>query len=391
MKPLTGIKVLDLSRLLPGPLCTMHLADLGAEVIKVEDTGQGDYMRYIPPLAHNYSYLYTILNRNKRAISVDFRTQEGRAILYRLVESADVWVESYRAGVMKKMGLDYDTLKEINPKLLYCSITGYGQSGKYAHLAGHDLNFCALTGILDQIGVADAPPALYNFQIGDIVGGSLTAALSILAALVGRNQTQTGRYLDVSIYTGTLSHAVIPMATVLSEGNSRPRGKDILTGALHNYNVYSTSDGRAMAVAPVEWKFWELFCKTIERPDLIPYHVAAGADAEYVKQEIATIFGLQPFEYWVKKFETVDCCVSPVLTLSEAIAETPELFVHQTHPTEGEITYMPFPVPGLGLQEGNCIEAPAPAPGQHTVEILSELGYSEIELENYLKSNIIRY
>lgn len=385
-KPLAGTRVLDISRLLPGPLCTMQLADLGADVIKIEDLQQGDYMRYIPPMANQYSYLFSLVNRNKRAIKIDFTRPEGRETLLKLAETADVWVESYRPGVMEKMGLDYETIRARNPKIVYCSITGYGRDGRYANLAGHDLNFCALTGILDQIGEANRAPALYNFQIGDIVGGSLTAALSILAALIGRGQSGEGRFLDVSIYAGTLYNMVIPTATVLAEGAARARGTDILTGALAIYNVYTTSDGRALVVASVEEKFWTRFCAALERPDLLRYHTAIGEGAEYLKAELQSIIGQKTFAYWEEKFEGIDCCVSPVLTLDEAMTRTPELFIETEHPTEGLLRYMPFPVPEM---DGGEAPRPAPAPGEHTLAILQEAGFDAAAVQDLREKKII--
>jgi alpha-methylacyl-CoA racemase len=263
-KPLSGIKILDLTRLLPGPMCTLHLADMGADVIKIEDTVAGDYARFIPPMQHKNSFFFNSVNRNKKSVAIDYTKEKGRELFLKFVETADVLVESFRPGLMAKFGLDYNTLKKINPRLIYCSITGYGQTGPYSDKAGHDINFCAYAGVLHK---KNEKPSIPNFQIGDSIGGTLNAAMGILAALVQQKMTGEGQYIDVAMMDGVLAHATTSLAQI----NNGEHG--FLTGALPCYAIYETSDNKYMALGALEFKFWERFCKTINRTDLVEHHL----------------------------------------------------------------------------------------------------------------------
>jgi crotonobetainyl-CoA:carnitine CoA-transferase CaiB-like acyl-CoA transferase len=230
--PLAGVRVLDLTRLLPGPMCTLHLADMGADVIKIEDTGAGDYAA---------PALRTLVQRNKRALRVDLKRPEGVAVLHSLARTADVLVEGFRPGVMERLGVGYEALAALNPKLVYCSITGYGQSGPYRDEPGHDLNYCALAGVSDQIGRAGDAPALSNVPVADLLGGSLTAAMGLLAALFDAQRTGRGRHVDISIADSTLAHAVVPMVSMLRDGATRRAGTDKLSGGLPCYGARTTA------------------------------------------------------------------------------------------------------------------------------------------------------
>jgi crotonobetainyl-CoA:carnitine CoA-transferase CaiB-like acyl-CoA transferase len=338
--PLAGVRVLDFTRLLPGPLATQHLADLGADVLKLEDpTRGGDYLRAMPPMRHRLSVAYPLLNRNKRGEEVAFSTPEGQQRVHQLVADADVLVESFRPGQMAQWGLGYEALSRVNPRLVYCAITGYGHTGPYAQRAGHDLNFVALSGVLDQAGRAGGPPALVNFQLGDLVGGTLSATVAILAALLQRAHTGQGQFLDVAMLDGLLAHAVMPLTTLQAFGQTMPRGHDILTGAMPFYDVYETADGRWFSVGCVEFKFWRVFCELMHLPHLVPQHIVVGEDAQCVRAEVAAAFRAQPFAHWQQVFAQADCCVEPVLTLEEALKH-PQVQARQVarpvqHPTEG--------------------------------------------------------
>src|SRR5882724_9456690 len=243
-KPLSGIRVLDLTRLLPGPMATLHLADMGADVIKIEDTEAGDYsrsmgrVRGVPPM----SDFFRLVNRNKRAIRLDLKNPKGREVFLRLAKGADVVVEGFRPGVMKKLALDYEAVAKINPRIVYCSISGYGQDGPYAQRAGHDINYIGCAGVGDQIGTQGAP-VVPNFQIADLLGGALTPVMGILAALIDARSSGRGRYVDVAMTDAVFAHAILPLAGFLEHGKTPGRGTGMLGGGLPCYNVYRTRDG----------------------------------------------------------------------------------------------------------------------------------------------------
>ncbi len=281
--PLAGLKILDLTRLLPGPVCTLHLADLGAEVIKIEGFEHGgadDYARRmgLGAAPGEDSFFFRVVNRNKRGMRLDLKQPAGVEVFLRLARDADVVVESFRPGVVDKLGVGYTAVRAINPRIVYCAITGYGQDGPWRDRAGHDLNYIATSGVLDQIGHAEGPPAIPNLQIGDLLGGALTATMGILAAVIGAKATGDGRYVDVSMTDATFAHAYTGLLSVLARGATLPRGVDDLNGGLPGYGLYRTQDGRYMAVGALEPKFWQVFCTAIDRPDLKPFGLARGEE-----------------------------------------------------------------------------------------------------------------
>jgi alpha-methylacyl-CoA racemase len=344
-KPLQGIRVLDLTRLLPGPAATMHLADMGAEVFKIEDTGVGDYARTMGHVKNQVSHLFIAVNRGKQTLRLDLKNASQREQFLLMVESADVVVESFRPGVMDKLGLGWAVLKQRNPKLVMCAITGYGQDGPLAQMAGHDLNFIALSGMLEQTVGTDGVPALPNLQVGDLLGGSLSAVQGILAALVGVKMGGPGRFIDVSMTDAVFVHNLMPLVAVNNFGTPAVSGRDMTSGGVPCYNVYRTKDHRFMAVAALELKFWEIFCDTLGRADLKTKHWTleqeiGGAEAMTIKAELDTIFAQDTMANWTEKFANSDCCVSPVLRTDEAIVhpqfQTRDMAQRKSHPTEGE-------------------------------------------------------
>lgn len=390
IKPLQGVRVLDLSRLLPGPMCTLHLADMGANVIKVEETTKGDYARSIPPVKKTTSSFFLALNRNKRSMTLDLTKEEGKKVFLNLSRGTDVVVESFRPGVVSKLGIDYEAVKKENPKVVYCSITGYGQTGPYSNRAGHDLNYCSYAGVLQKSPQSNEKPIIPNFQIADIVGGALNAAMGILAALVFQKTTGQGQYIDVSLMDGTLAHSVsaLPELEGFKDIDFNP---DFLTGALPCYNVYETSDKRFIALAAQEFKFWESFCKAIKREDLVPLHMVSGNDTQKVYNELSQIFKTQTLEYWINYFKDVDCCISPVLLPNEVVnneqVKAREMILTKEHPTEGNV--MQFSLP-LKFSAFNFeVEKAGPMLGEHTEEILKDTGYTEDEIKNLKAKKII--
>lgn len=372
--PLQGIRVLDLTRLLPGPMCTLHLADLGADVVKVEDLGAGDYAA---------SGVREQVNRNKRGIRLDLKQPEAVSALLKLCETADVLVEGFRPGVMKRLGLDYETVRARNPRIVYCSISGYGQTGAMSQLAGHDINYCGFTGVVDQMGTPTGERALSNVPVADLLGGTMTAVMGVLAALFDAQRSGIGRHVDASIADGVLAHAVIPMAGVHLRGRTFPPGADKLTGALPCYGLYKTQDGRHLAVGAFEQKFWQQFCDLMGRPDLIPHHSpATPALADWARNEVAGVVRRHTLQEWSTKLSGTDCCVTPVLRLEEALHlphfADRRMFVEALTSRGDHMVQMAHPVQMTGYRFE--VYRPAPVPGQHTDEVLREHGWTAEEI-----------
>jgi crotonobetainyl-CoA:carnitine CoA-transferase CaiB-like acyl-CoA transferase len=376
---LAGLRVLDLTRLLPGPVCTLHLADLGAEVIKIEDTGLGDYARSmgLGAAPGEDSFFFRVVNRNKRALRLDLKQVAGVAVFMRLAREADVIVESFRPGVVDKLGVGYDAVKAINPRIVYCAITGYGQDGPWRDRAGHDLNYIATAGVLDQIGIAGQAPAIPNLQIGDLLGGALTAAMGILAAVIGAKASGEGRYIDVSMTDATFAHAYTGLLSVLSRGMAAPRGTDDLTGGLPAYGLYRTQDDRYLAVGALEPKFWAILCDAIARPDLKPFGLARDDAGERARSELAALIAAQPLAHWAALFEQVDCGVTPVLTVEEAMAH-PQLQARGMLQTHDGLRQFASPLKMRGAEF--AVRRPPAKVGADNTAILTELGYTAEEI-----------
>ena len=384
--PLCGVRVLDLTRLLPGPVATLHLADMGADVVKIEDHGAGDYARTLGKGPGGVSVLYRCVNRNKRGLRLDLKQPSGRQAFLRLVRQADVVVESFRPGVSDRLGIGYAVLHELNPALVYCAITGYGQNGPLAAVAGHDLNYIGLAGVLDQIGVQGGAPAIPNFQIGDLLGGAMTAAMGILAALFDARRSGRGRFVDVAMSEAALAHNLFPFFALQSEGSVPQRGADTLSGGDPGYSVYATADGRYLAVAPLERKFWDVFCDALEHPEWKRLHGARGPAAHALRGEIAALVARRSLAEWCALFAGLDCCVTPVLDLAESLAHPHfrergmEVFadgVRQFAP--------PLKLSGWSFD----VERRAPFPGEHSEEILGEAGFSDEEIAALREAAII--
>jgi alpha-methylacyl-CoA racemase len=308
-KPLSHIRVLDLSRLLPGPMATLHLADLGAVVTRIVPIDDDE------PADDVFQALDLLLNSRKPTLQLDLKRPAGRDAFLQLAAEAHVIVEGFRPGVVDRLGIGYEAVRAINPRIVYCAISGYGQTGPNSMRAGHDINYMACAGVADQIGVSGGPPALPNLQIGDLLGGSLTAVMGILAALVDAQTRGAGRYIDVSMTDSLLAHSMLPLAALHATGHAAPRGEDVLSGGVPCYNYYRARDGRYLAVGALETKFWERLCDAISRPDLKSKHMDPSA-----RDELQAIFGAHDSEHWVRLFDGVDCCVNLVLTPDEAVA-----------------------------------------------------------------------
>jgi alpha-methylacyl-CoA racemase len=367
--PLAGVRVLDLTRLLPGPMGTLHLADLGADVIKIEDLGAGDYAT---------PSVRALLNRNKRAIRIDLKQPAGVTTLLRLCRDADVLVEGFRPGVMQRLGVGYQAVAAANPRIVYCSLSGFGQTGPLRDMPGHDLNYCALAGVADQIGT-DEGPALSNLPVADLLGGCMTAVTGILAALFDAARTGQGRHVDVAMADGVLAHAVLPLAALNEYGRVPATGASTLTGALACYGFYRTADGRHIAVGALERKFWDALCRRLERDDLASLHRSGDAGTEErLRRELAGIFASRSLAHWSALFEDGEACVTPVLRLDETLNhphfQARGMVVRGAHAP----SQLGQPVKMSGFEPGAPLAAPRP--GEHTDEVLREAGFNQQEL-----------
>ena len=333
--PLQGLRVLDLTRLLPGPLATLRLAELGADVLKIEEPGSGDPARAMMQAPADRakgmpSAFYRLVNRGKRETRLDLKTETGRTVLRALVRESHVLVESFRPGVMKRLGLDYAELIKVNPKLVYCAITGYGATGPLSQRPGHDINYLAYAGVLDQIATPEGTPVLPNIQIADLLGGALPAVTRMLAALWQVSRGGGGAFVDVSITHSIHANNVVAQATLANAESGMPTaaaelraGHGLLNGGVPCYNVYRTADGRWLAVGALELKFWEKFCRLLGRADWAARHwslgqVIGGPDAAALTRELADRIAMQPLDAWIELLEPHDCCASPVLTIAQA-------------------------------------------------------------------------
>jgi alpha-methylacyl-CoA racemase len=394
--PLSDVRVLDLSRLLPGGFASLLLADLGADVIKVEDTGMGDYVRWAPPLYGDdvqqplgtRSSLYLALNRGKRSVRIDLKSEAGRDVFLRLVRDADVVLESFRPGVLDKLGVGYERLREVNRGIVYCAITGYGLDGPNTARAGHDTNYLALNGLLGLTGAADGPPVSSAGQVADLGGGGLMATFGVLAALHERGRSGAGQLVDVSMTDGALSWLAMVAAAYLCDGRVPRRGAEMLNGGVACYLPYECADGWVSCGA-LEPKFWQAFCDGVERPDLLAHQFAPpGSDGHAA---VAEVFAGRTRAEWAAFNDEHDCCIEPVLDLDEALesdlVRAREMVVEVEQPAIGSVRLLGHPVK-LSRTPADPTR-PAPALGEHTEEVLREAGLSADEIASLLDAGAV--
>jgi alpha-methylacyl-CoA racemase len=375
---LQGIRVLDLSRLLPGPFLTMVLADMGADVVKVEDPRIGDYLRALPPGKAGIAGRFLAVNRGKRSLTLDLKAPAGREAFLKLVESADVVVESFRPGVMDKLGVAYDTLAARNPKIVVCSISGYGQTGPYVHRAGHDLNYIALSGVLAMGGgVPDGSPSMPGVQIADLAGGALWGATAILGALVGRQRTGKGAHLDISMCEGSLALLAAELGN-MDCGETPTRNHETLNGALACYSIYRTRDDRFLAVGALEPKFWIALNQALGRTPNVAEIIGKPEQQAKTRAELAAIFATKTAAEWHAQLAPHDCCVEIVLEMTELpdhpLHQAREVFFTVDGGPAGPLRQIRTP---LGTPSS---PRPPPSLGQHTAEVLAEYGFSDAEI-----------
>lgn len=389
--PLEGIKVVDLSRLLPGGYCSMMLADLGADVVKVEEPSGGEPLRHLEPLVKKESSYFLALHRNKRSLALDLKTAVGKQVIRRLAEWGDVLLEGFRPDVAAQFGAGYDELKLINPRLIYCSISGFGQDGPYRSRSGHDANYLAISGILGITGGRSGGPCIPGVQIADIGCGGLMAAAAIMAALYSREKTGRGQYIDISMLDGAISYLSIHASKFFADGLDPQPSKMLLSGRYPSYNLYETKDSRHISLGAFEGKFWSNFCHAVGRPDLLAAHLAEGEEGDKAIAEVEMIFRERSLDEWALILKEIDVPWGPVNSFSEAFADPQvihrRMVVEIDHPTEGRIKQLGIPIK-FASSPGE-IKTPPPSLGQHTGEILIELGYSKSEIERFKKEGIV--
>lgn len=388
---LEGIKILDLSRLLPGPFCSMLLADFGADVVKVEDPKIGDYIRWWPPRMGRNSGFHVVLNRNKRSLTLNLKSPEGKEIFQQLVHTTDVVLESFRPGVMERLGLGYEKLSKTNPNLIYCAITGYGRTGPRSQKAGHDINYLALGGVLSHSGRENGP-TLSGVQIADLGGGAIMAAFSIVAALLARRRQGEGQYIDISMLDGSLTWNCLRWGKYLADQKIPRPGDDMLNHGFACYNIYKTKDGRYMALGALEPKFWQGFCESVGRSNWNQEnYFQPGPHQRILQDEIAELFRRKTQADWIAHFGNHDCCCEPVLKLDEVLADphlrAREMVVELVHESWGAYHQLGI-APKLSRTPGK-ISSHAPELGEHTDAVLQGLGYSQDQIEEFRLKEVV--
>jgi crotonobetainyl-CoA:carnitine CoA-transferase CaiB-like acyl-CoA transferase len=377
---LEGIKIIDLTRLGPGPYCTMLLADMGADVIKIE-AGGGRAAQTIEAMdaeVEERRRAYNAEGRNKRSIVLNLKMDEARQVFYKLVKDADVVVEEFRPGVLKRLGADYDTISEINSRIILCSITGYGQDGPYAQLPGHDINYLSTAGAQSMIGPRGGPPVMTFNLIGDYSGGGMQAALGITMALIARERTGRGQHVDSSMTDGIVSLMHGEAAGYFDTGRVPTRGDLLIIGGAPFYGVYETKDGKYVSIAALEPWFYANLCELLGREDLLLYEWDTTKWDE-LSAEFREIFRTKTRDEWVELLRQKDVCVAPVYAVDE-VFEDPQvvhrkMVVEIEHPTLGKVKQVGI---GIKLSETpGAVRSIAPSPGQHTDEIMMNLGYTE--------------
>jgi alpha-methylacyl-CoA racemase len=391
--PLSDVRVLDLTRLLPGGFCSLLLADFGADVVKVEDTQMGDYVRWAPPYYGSEeqqplgtrSALYLALNRGKRSIRLDLKSERGRDAFLRLAQGYDVVLESFRPGVLDKLGCGYAALSEVNPCLVYCAITGYGQTGPHTGRAGHDMNYLGLNGLLGLTGEPHGRPIQAAGQIADLGGGALMAAFGVMAALRERERSGRGQLVDVAMTDGALAWLAMVAAQYLCDGDVPQRGRGMLSGGAACYLPYECADGWVTCGA-LEPKFWQAFCNGVGRPDLLEHQFAPpGSEG---REQVAAVFRSRTREEWRAFNDEHDAMIEPVLDLDEALeselVREREMVVELEQPELGPVRLLGLPIK-LSRTAGDATR-PAPALGEHTETVLGAAGFSEEQIGELLES-----
>ena len=388
--PLAAVRVLDFSRLLPGPYCSQILADLGAEVIRVDDATRpdgGDLMREEADLeGFGGGRFFDLVNRGKKSIALNLRDPRAVEIVKRLVVDVDVVLEGFRPGVMQRLGVGYEALATVKPSLVFCALSGYGQTGPYRDKAGHDLNYLALSGVLHHNRAHDSGPAIGTVQAADLAGGALSAATAILAALLDAKLNGRGRFLDVAMADGALALNVYALSLLNQRRVEPAPGAELITGGAACYQVYVTQDQRYLAVGALEQKFWQRFCEILNRTDLSDRGHCCGQEGRAVIAEVASAIKKKTLAQWREIFEDEDCCVSPVMTLKESLQAGPSVCRGAVMFNSHAQPALPFPVP---MAAAPTAVAASPAIGADTESLLLASGYTADEIADLIAEGVV--
>jgi crotonobetainyl-CoA:carnitine CoA-transferase CaiB-like acyl-CoA transferase len=389
--PLNGVKILDFTRLLPGPFGTMVLGDLGADILRVEAPNLPDLLRVMPPMDGEVSAAHREINRNKRSLTLDLKKPEGVSVVERLVKRFHVVIEQFRPGVMDRLGVGYTDLSKINPAIVYCSITGYGQDGPYRDRAGHDNNYLGISGVMSYTGRAEGGPLPLGIQIADQCAGGLNAVIAIIAALYHREKTGEGQYLDISMTDGAFHLGCMEMMNYLASGQEVGREEPALSGGSY-YDFYETADGGYMSVGSLEPQFFAALCKALGRDDLLSYHMNMGERGVKLKDELKAEFKKRTRKEWEEVFKDVDACVEPVLSISEAAAHPQNLArnmvveVEKDDGTRQRQVGSPYKFSRTGCE----LKFAGVAPGTHTDQVLEESGFTGKEIEDLKEKGVVK-
>lgn len=389
--PLEGVTVLDLSRQLPGPVSTQILADFGADVIKIEDTGAGDNFRGVEPRRNGVSARHMQINRNKRGLAIDLKSKEGHAVFMQLCERAQVVFEQFRPGVVRRLGIHYEAVREVNPRIVYCALSGFGQDGPLRDVVAHDPNYLSVSGVLGLLGRRGGPPAMSGPQISDLAAAHL-ATIGILLGLRRAEHTGEGEYIDISLFDSAMSMSVTAVATYLGGGKAPSRGEERHNGRYPWSDIYETSDGGYITISAIEEHFYANLCKALERPDWLADQYADDARQEEIRAGMAQIFRTRTRDEWFEQLKNKDLCISPVLSVAEAVesehAKARGSIVTHHHPVAGDTRLLASPI---RLRNAPAtIRRPAPALGEHSREILASIGYDAAAIEQLLARGVVR-
>jgi crotonobetainyl-CoA:carnitine CoA-transferase CaiB-like acyl-CoA transferase len=389
--PLNGIRILDFTRLYPGPLGTMMLADMGAEVIKIEDMNTPDYMRFYPPYIASESAGYLAVNRSKRSIALNLKHKKGVDIFFSLLQTADIVVEQFRPGVMEEIGLDYETARRVKDDIIYVSLTGYGQNGPYARDAGHDINYIGYSGILATTGSRKTGPVIPGPQIADVAGGAYMTIIACLSALWAKEKTGQGQKVDVSMLDAILPLMTLQMAHYHAVGLAPAPGESVLTGGLACYGVYKCADGKYIALGILEEKFWKSFCEMVGRSEWLGLQFVIGEEAERLRGAIAALFKTRTRDEWIAAAAGYDTGLTRVLEIGEIEADPQvqarNMIIEQTHPVCGKIKGIGVPLKFSATPAKPA--GPAPSLGKDTASILEEIGYKPEEIKTLKEEGVI--
>ncbi len=389
MAPLDGLRVLDLSRLMPGPLCTMILGDLGADVIKVEQPEIGDYARSAPPFIGDTGSAFLMLNRNKRSITLNLKNAEAQEILRKLAAKADVFIESYQPGVAEKLGVGYPAINQVNERIIYCSISGFGQTGPYRDLVGHDLTYAAYSGVIGATGLKGGPPVIPVIQISDIQS-AIYGAVAIASALYKREKTGQGEFIDISLMDTAVASMIMPLSFHFA-GASTERGESILSGAAPFYDIYETADRKFISIAPLEPKFWIELCSLLGIERYQDQQLASHEAAQRIREALVKVFRQKNRDEWVKILNEREIPCAPVYDVGEVPADShvrsrKVIFQMETE-AFGRLNQLATPI--RMLHSPTIVKLPPPKLGEHTLQILQELGYSTEDTERLREEHAI--